>query len=99
MQTHAILHSDLNCFYASVETMLDPRLRGKAIAVCGSTEGRQGGGLSQQRNAAFIGSSNNCAQFAFELLTISGSTIISIVPTHGGKICHVNLMNTWKENS
>lgn len=43
MQNHAILHSDLNCFYASVETMLDPRLRGKAIAVCGSTEGRQGG--------------------------------------------------------
>ena len=45
MQNHAILHSDLNCFYASVETMLDPRLRGKAIAVCGSTEGRQGGGI------------------------------------------------------
>ena len=44
MQNHAILHSDLNCCYASVETMLDPRLRGKAIAVCGSTEGRQGGG-------------------------------------------------------
>lgn len=43
MQNHSILHSDLNCFYASVETMLDPRLRGKAIAVCGSTEGRQGG--------------------------------------------------------
>ena len=43
MQNHAILHSDLNCFYASVETMLDPRLRGKAIAVCGSIEGRQGG--------------------------------------------------------
>lgn len=42
MQNHAILHSDLNCFYASVETMLDPRLRGKAIAVCGSTKGRQG---------------------------------------------------------
>ena len=43
MQNHAILHSDLNCFYASVETMLDSRLRGKAIAVCGSTEGRQVG--------------------------------------------------------
>lgn len=42
MQNHAILHSDLNCFYASVETMLDPRLRGKAIAVCGSTEDRHG---------------------------------------------------------
>ena len=37
-----ILHSDLNAFYASVEMMLDPRLRGKAVAVCGSTEERHG---------------------------------------------------------
>jgi len=40
--TRAILHSDLNSFYASVETMLNPALRGKAIAVCGSTEDRHG---------------------------------------------------------
>ena len=37
-----ILHSDLNAFYASVEMMLDPGLRGKAVAVCGSTEDRHG---------------------------------------------------------
>ena len=42
MYERAILHSDLNCFYASVEMMLDPRLRGKPIAVCGSTEERHG---------------------------------------------------------
>ena len=40
--SRAILHSDLNCFYASVEMMLDPRLRGKAVAVCGCTEDRHG---------------------------------------------------------
>ncbi len=42
MEHRTILHSDLNCFYASVEMMLDPKLRGKAVAVCGSTENRHG---------------------------------------------------------
>lgn len=42
MEDRVILHSDLNSFYASVEMMLDPGLRGKAVAVCGSTEDRHG---------------------------------------------------------
>lgn len=37
-----ILHSDLNSFYASVEMMLDPSLKNKAVAVCGSTDERHG---------------------------------------------------------
>lgn len=42
MQQRVILHSDMNSFYASVEAMLDPTLKGKAVAVCGSTEDRHG---------------------------------------------------------
>ncbi|HPY37529.1 MAG TPA: DNA polymerase IV, partial [Clostridia bacterium] len=40
--TRAILHSDINSFYASVEIMLNPALKNKAVAVCGSTENRHG---------------------------------------------------------
>lgn len=38
----AILHSDLNSFYYSVDAMLDHSLRGKPVAVCGSVEDRHG---------------------------------------------------------
>ena len=39
---NVILHSDLNCFYASVEMNEHPELRGQKVAVCGSTENRHG---------------------------------------------------------
>ena len=50
-----ILHSDLNCFYASVEIMLDPSLRGKAVAVCGSSEDRHGIVLAKSEKAKKAG--------------------------------------------
>lgn len=37
-----ILHSDLNNFYASVECLYNPSLRGKAVAVSGNPEARHG---------------------------------------------------------
>ena len=51
----AILHSDLNSFYASVEMMLNPSLRGKAMAVCGSTEDRHGIVLAKSDKAKKAG--------------------------------------------
>lgn len=55
MEPRAILHSDMNSFYASVEMMLDPSLRGKAVAVCGSTENRHGIVLAKSQLAKKAG--------------------------------------------
>ena len=37
-----IAHSDLNCFYAAVEMLRNPRLRAAPFAVCGDVEKRHG---------------------------------------------------------
>lgn len=50
-----IFHSDLNSFYASVEQMLDPSLRNRAIAVCGCTEERHGIVLAKSEQAKRAG--------------------------------------------
>lgn len=51
----AILHCDLNNFYASVETVLHPELRGKPVAVCGSVEDRHGIVLAKSEPAKKCG--------------------------------------------
>lgn len=50
-----ILHSDANCFYASVEAVLNPELRNKAVAVCGSEEERHGIVLAKSEKAKKAG--------------------------------------------
>ena len=50
-----ILHSDANSFYASVEMLLNPDLRDKAVAVCGSVENRHGIVLSKSERAKKAG--------------------------------------------
>ena len=40
--SRTILHSDCNCFYASVELVHHPEFRGKPVAVGGDPEARHG---------------------------------------------------------
>lgn len=50
-----ILHCDMNNFYASVECMLNPHLRGHPVAVCGETEERHGIVLAKNYEAKSFG--------------------------------------------
>ncbi len=51
----AILHCDMNNFYASVERLYDSRLEGKAVAVCGDREMRHGIVLAKSEAAKKCG--------------------------------------------
>lgn len=50
-----ILHCDLNSFFASVEIFLNPELKGKPVAVCGSVEDRHGIVLAKSDEAKAYG--------------------------------------------
>ncbi len=50
-----ILHADFNNFYASVETMLNPKLEGHPVAVGGSAENRHGIILAKNYEAKKFG--------------------------------------------
>ena len=50
-----ILHCDMNNFYASVECMLNPKLKNKPVAVCGSVEERHGIVLAKNYAAKAFG--------------------------------------------
>ncbi len=50
-----VLHSDLNACYASVECMLNPKLKGKPVAVAGNVESRHGIILAKSQEAKECG--------------------------------------------
>ena len=50
-----ILHCDMNNFYASVECRLNPELKNKPVAVCGSVEERHGIVLAKNYAAKAFG--------------------------------------------
>ena len=53
--TRTILHVDLNNFYASVECLYHPELRGKPVAVSGDVENRHGIILAKNQLAKAAG--------------------------------------------
>ena len=55
MKERVILHSDLNNFFASVETLLDPSLKGKPVIVCGDPKERRGVVLAKNEEAKKYG--------------------------------------------
>ena len=55
MRSRVILHSDLNNFFASVETVLNPALKGKPLIVCGDPKARNGVVLAKNEEAKKYG--------------------------------------------
>ena len=55
MAERIVLHSDLNNCYASIECVLHPELKGKYLAVCGSTAERHGIVLAKNQLAKQCG--------------------------------------------
>lgn len=55
MTERTILHVDINSCFASIETALEPSLKGHPIAVCGSVEDRHGIVLAKSEEAKRFG--------------------------------------------
>ena len=78
MSARVIMHSDMNAFYASVEMMLHPELKGKAVAVCGSTETRHGIVLAKSELAKKAGVKTGMVNWEAERLCPG----LTLVPPH-----------------
>ncbi len=70
-----ILHSDMNNFYASVECMLNPSLKGKPVAVCGSVEERHGIVLAKNYPAKAYAVQTGDPNTVLQVPTVSGRDI------------------------
>lgn len=76
--SRTILHSDMNCYYASVEIMQNPKLRGKPVAVCGAIEDRHGIVLAKSYEAKRFGIKTGMASWEAKSLCPQ----LIIVPPH-----------------
>lgn len=89
MDTHrAIIHSDMNSFYASVEQAENPSLRGLPVAVGGDVEARHGIVLAASREAKACGV--RTAQALWEARRCCPEVVF--VPPHYGLYRRYSLM-------
>ena len=79
-----ILHVDLNNFYATVEQVLNPSLKGKPIAVCGDP-GNKRNGLSAPAFQAGFGFKQNISCAACDDKAVA----VSVKGTAGAFRCIV----------
>jgi len=79
MSNRIILHCDLNNFFASVEMIKNPTLRGKAIAVCGDPTKRGGIVLAKSEPAKKCGVKTGMPIWQAKQLC---PDIIIVTPTH-----------------
>jgi len=68
MEDRIIAHSDLNCYYASVEMLRNPRLRNVPMAVCGNREERHGIVLAANYPAKYKGVKTGMASWEAQRL-------------------------------
>ncbi len=77
MKDRVIFHVDLNCFYASVEMVLNPALQGLPVAVCGAKEDRHGIVLAKSEPAKAAGVKTGMAIWEAKKLC---PTLITVSP-------------------
>ena len=73
------IHFDINNFFVGVETLLDPTLRGRAVAVCGAPEKRHGIVLAKSEVAKKLGVKTGMTIWQAKLLC---PDLIIITPHH-----------------
>lgn len=75
-----ILHADLNNFYASVELLLNPSLKGKPLIVCGDPQKRHGIVLAKSNEAKKCGAVTGEA--IWQAKQKCGPDLICVPPRH-----------------
>ena len=92
-----ILHCDMNNFYASVECMLNPELKNKPVAVCGSVEERHGIVLAKNYAAKAFGVSTGEA--IWQLTPNTFYSYLTILSVNNRLFLHQYTIRSYKQKA